>query len=356
MESNEKLIRSVFASIAEFKPSLNKFAIVDDDDFEDEVDIRILGDQIIKSFPWPIGVEIRRLLSGSCRTIDRQRLDQIFKTAERTMQFFGFVLLSQLYGESNGRPFDISEAYRSQFKKRVATLSLGNFIWLISETYKVLRANNREIFTDEFVNVAEKEFFKRLDSWGPLRNEISHYQVNMPLEDVERKCIESEELLIHLLSDLAFLVNYRLISIRQIQVIKLRNVDPTYLHVINLLNNSDSDFKGKNIEENIHTASNAVILAKDLKDLRNYLNLSPLIIDTHSETINSRDKFHLRKDVFLYSKCKNDHLMYVGTETTEKCDLRALSNYNYLVSEFNDSAHHAKLAKRLGYPKSLKTP
>lgn len=337
METNNRLIQTVFDELIRYRPSLNRFApVAEDDDFDDEFDIRILGDQIIKSYPWPIGVEVRRLLSASCRTIDRQRLDQILKTAERTMQFFGFVLLSQLFDEAQKNKCEISDAYRSQFNKRISTLSLGNFVWLISETYKVLKSNEREIFVDEFEEVAQKKFFQRLDAWVQLRNEISHYQVNMPPEEIEKKCIECEELLIHLLSDLAFLAKYRLVSIRQIEVIKLRNSDPTYLHVINLLNNSDSDFKAKNIEEEIHTDSNSIILTKNLKDLRHYLNLSPLVIDTHSETINSRDKFHLRKDVFLYSKLRNDHLMYVGTETTEKCDLRALSNYDYLLKEFNE--------------------
>ena len=336
MDTNNRIIQSVFDKLILFRPSLARFAPVADDDFEEEFDIRVLGDQIIKSFPWPIGVEVRRLLSASCREIDRQRLDQLLKTAERTMQFFGFVLLSQLYDEAQTQACELSNAYRSQFKKRFFTLSLGNFAWLIRETYKVLLENKREIFIDEFEEIAQKDFFKRLDTWVQVRNEISHYQVNMPPEEIEKKCIECEELLIHLLSDLAFLTKYRLVSIRQIQVLKLRNADPTYLHVINLLNNSDSDFKGKNIEEDVHTDSNAVILTKNLKNLRQYLNLSPLVIDTHSETINSRDKFHLRKDIFLYSKYRNEHLMYVGTETTEKCDLRALSNYDYLLSEFNE--------------------
>jgi len=51
-------------------------------------------DLIIKNFPWPVGVELRRLFSGSMRQLDRMRLDQIFKTIERSMQFLSFVMLS----------------------------------------------------------------------------------------------------------------------------------------------------------------------------------------------------------------------------------------------------------------------
>ncbi len=38
----------------------------------------------------------------------------------------------------------------------------------------------------------------------------------------------------------------------------------------------------------------------------------------------------------MYTKFRGDHLMYLGTEVTEKCDLRALSNYNQLVDEFKE--------------------
>ena len=38
----------------------------------------------------------------------------------------------------------------------------------------------------------------------------------------------------------------------------------------------------------------------------------------------------------MYTKLRGDHLMYLGTEVTEKCDLRALSTYDHLVEEFKE--------------------
>lgn len=58
---NEDLIRSVFAEMLKLKPSLAKFTMVDEDEDEDVVDYRILGDQVIKNFPWPIGVELFKI-------------------------------------------------------------------------------------------------------------------------------------------------------------------------------------------------------------------------------------------------------------------------------------------------------
>lgn len=333
VNSNNDLIEKVFEALRKYRPALDRM-LVHDDDFDEGPDPRMLGDQIIKSFPWPIGVEVRRLLSGSCRNIDRLRLDQLFKTAERSMQFTGFVLLSQIFDLAQTGALQVSPGFKGQFAQRIGALSLGNMVWLIRQSMQELKNAGIDPFVQELSEVLDKEMLAAMEAWVPLRNAISHYQVNMPPVEIEKKCIESEELLIKLLSALACLANYKLISIRQIQVIKLRHSDPKYLHVIDLLNNSDSDFRGRNIEENIHTDSNAVILTKNLKDLRNYLNLSPLVIDTHGEVINTREKFNLRKDVFLYSKFRGDNIMYVGTESTETCDLRNLSSYPDLLEEF----------------------
>jgi hypothetical protein len=93
---NEDLIRKVFNEMLKHRPALQKFLIADDDE-DEAADYRVLGDQVIKNFPWPIGVELRRLFSASMRQLDRMRLDQIFKTIERAMQFTGFIMLSQLW-------------------------------------------------------------------------------------------------------------------------------------------------------------------------------------------------------------------------------------------------------------------
>jgi len=81
---NENLIRAVFDEMVKHKTSLQKYLIVDEDEEEEDVDYRILEDLIIKNYPWPVGIELRRLFSGSMRQLDRLRLDQIFKTIERT--------------------------------------------------------------------------------------------------------------------------------------------------------------------------------------------------------------------------------------------------------------------------------
>jgi len=94
------------------------------------------------------------------------------------------------------------------------------------------------------------------------------------------------------------------------------------------------DTTARRIDEDKYAESRSVLLMKSIKSIDDYLNLSPLVIDTNSETIDTKDKFDIKKDIFLYTKFRGDHLMYLGTEVTEKCDLRTLSNYDTLVQEF----------------------
>jgi hypothetical protein len=74
---NEELIRTVFDEMIKHKASLSKMILTEEED-EEISDYRVLADLVIKNFPWPVGVELRRLFSGLMRQLDRMRLDQVF--------------------------------------------------------------------------------------------------------------------------------------------------------------------------------------------------------------------------------------------------------------------------------------
>jgi hypothetical protein len=182
----------------------------------------------------------------------------------------------------------------------------------------------------------DKQFYAALDFWVPERNEIGHYQINLTEEEIQKRCVEYEEKLMYILMKISFFAKYRLVSVREIKVQKPKNRDAMFQHTIDLLNSADSDFAAKEIEETTYSESNSVLLMKSIKSIEEYLNLSPLVIDTHSEILDTKEKFGIKKDIFLYTKFREDHIMYVGTEVTEKCDLRKLSNYDQLVTEFRE--------------------
>lgn len=330
---NEDLIRKVFDEMLKHKAALSKMVLIDEDE-GDQPDYRILADLIIKNFPWPVGVELRRLFSGSMRQLDRMRLDQIFKTIERSMQFLSFVMLSQVTKLCEEKKLVIPDSFAREFSGRFLVLSLGNFSWLIRAMGKMFADQKIEWFMTELSECCDDKFYNALDFWVPERNEIGHYQINLTQEEIERRCVEYEEKLTFMLCRISFLSRYRLVSVKEIKVFKPKIANATFHHVFDLLNSSDSDFKANEFNESTYTDSNSVLLLKNIKSIESYLNLSPLVIDTSTEILDSKEKFEIKKDIFMYSKFRNDQLMYLGTEVTEKVDLRSLKNYDNLLMEF----------------------
>ena len=329
---NDILIRGVFDGIIKYRPTLAKY--LDADEGEVTVDIRILADQVIKSYPWPIGVELRRLFSGSMRSLDRGRLDQLFKTIERTMQFMSFVMVIELYEEVVNRKLEVDEKFRSQFSQRFSVLSLGNFTWLIRAIGALFEKIEARYFMPEMKGMLHDQFYKNLDFWVPERNEIGHYQINLTQEEIEKRCVEYADKLCYILQQIAFITKYKLVTIREIKVNKQRHRDAKYEHWMDILNSSDSDFKSQEEVMDAFSDSRAVLLMKSIKEPKEFLNLSPLVIDTRTEIIDTKEKFNIKKDIFMYTKYRDRKLMYVGIEVTEKCDLTQLSNYDVLVDDF----------------------
>ena len=158
---NESLIRAVFDEMLRYRPALSKYTIVDEDE-DDLGDYRVLGDQIIKNYPWPVGVELRRLFSASMRELNRMRLDQIFKTIERTMQFVSFVMLSQIWQDSIKNKISIPDNLKQEFGNRITVLSLGNFTWLIRILGNLYKDQNCEWFMPEICENFDKKFYAAL--------------------------------------------------------------------------------------------------------------------------------------------------------------------------------------------------
>ncbi|OFY76046.1 MAG: hypothetical protein A2V46_16380 [Bacteroidetes bacterium RBG_19FT_COMBO_42_7] len=333
--TNEALIQKVFQEMLIHKPSLQKMMIADDEE-EETLDPRMQGDIIIKNFPWPIGIELRRLFSASMRQPDRLRLDQIFKTIERTMQFISFVMICQIWKDKKEGKLEISGNLAKEFQSRIVLLSMGNYTWLIRTVGNLLNEKKRPWFLPEMGENFNNRFFEALDFWVPERNEIGHYQINLKQEEIERRCVEYEEKLAYILQRIAFLCKYKLVSVREIKVNHPKNQPAKFDHIFDILNSSDSDFIAREMEEEKYSESHSILLMKSLKTMDDYLNLSPLIIDTNCEIIDNKEKFDIKKDIFMYTKFRDDHLMYIGTEVTEKCDLRSLHNYQILLSQFKD--------------------
>lgn len=338
MAINERFIKTVFNRLVDHRPKLG-YLLPDDDD-DDDVDPRKLANEIISNYPWPIGVELRRLLSASMSKHDRGRLDHIFRTLERIMQFVAFIMVSQLVEEKIKENIELGKSFSDEFLKRFIRLSMGDYAWLIRTIGKMFTQNNITPFLGDMQDILNSSFYKKLDFWTPERNEIGHYQITLTDEEIEVRCHEYMDRLQDIICDLSFLAKSSLITITDIKVMKPKRTPAVYDHHMLLLNSVSSDFSGRAKTFENYTDSHSVLLVNSLKSAPdNYLSLSPLIIDTHFETIESREKLRkVRKDIYLYTRwdLKAERLFFVGTEAEEKVDLRLISFYDQLVKEFKE--------------------
>jgi hypothetical protein len=341
------IIETVFQAMVSHRPRLARFLEADDDG--DAVDVRELADQVVKGFPYPIGVELRRLFSSEHQRPDRGRLDQLFKTIERTLQFTAFVLFSQIL-EDDSAPADGRVSPLCERLLKPGGLTMGDFAYFINALGDWFRDAERVPFMPELAAVLNKDFYARLNFWTPERNAIGHYLINLDAGEIERRCVEYSERLAAILADLAFLVKYPLVSMLEIRVEKTKGSPVRFSHLIKTLSSASSNPSSEALCATF-SDSHAVLLLKSMKDPPTaFLNLSPLIIDTHQAELVSREQVEtIKKDIFLFSRRDRDgRLRYVGTTVTEQCDLRCLPCYGRLQAEFGDYLKAAGLAPAAG--------
>ena len=129
-------------------------------------------------------------------------------------------------------------------------------------------------------------------------------------------------------------MNYKLVNVDSIRVHKSRFNRAHFEHKLHILNSVDTEFKVHEEVMHEYSDSNAVLLMKNVRKPREFLNLSPFIIDTNGESIDTKEKQLLKKDVYVFDNYDGLHLNYVGVEAESIGDLAVLSDYSLLQEEF----------------------
>jgi len=329
---NHDLIQDVFEALVVAKPSIRKYLEAMEED-DEELDIRELADLIIRNYPWIIGVELRRLFSGSLRSLNRERLEQLLFSIHRSLQFLGFVLIIELYEKVCKKEITLSKEFQQELKSRFVELSSEDFIWIIREVSNLLDSSGTGRFIPQIADHLNSEFYNQLDFELPQRLPSGEYSFGYSEEEMASQCFEFQNKLKFILARLSFITQYKLVTIKEIKVLKHRHHDALFEHWMDILSSANSEFSSKEEKFDTYADSNAVLLMKSLKKPQDFLNLSPLIIDTRGEAIDSQEKFNLKKDIFICEGFANNKIRYVGTEISEECDLSGLNNYQYLVNE-----------------------
>jgi hypothetical protein len=294
---NTKLIETLFNAVATHSPAVG--VLWEAAKKSKRQDLRMVRQQIIDSFPAPIGEQLRKLFASN--TIDVQRLRQLVLTYETVAELFCFTVLSQLWNARHDTPtIALSAADAAVLDGFLGLTKEGqptyDYVALIAAVAKIFRENAIAPFIDEFASLGDVRNGQAFDTAHRFMEEMRAELVRgrVAAEEITSFCVQAEAHLGTILSDLAFLVRYRLATIKKIDIIKSRHKPPEYRHNQVVL---DRVTAGIMDSEEIHAAftdSQSVILLKG-DDMTNYLSLSPFVIDENAFTGDQNSK------LFFYS-------------------------------------------------------
>ena len=320
------LIEEIFRALAEYKPSLQKFLIVDEDEGE-TIDTRLLAYQTIKSFPWPLGVQLRRLFSAGLKEANEERLDQINKTIRyglRLTLFIGCAEVCKLIAKGTNC---LSKSEAGEVVELLERFEDADLLRLLEILHNCLKDKDQLSVSElkEFYNDSLK---RELESWLEL--------LHAPAGDLElvEKCSVLEQSLIVLLKRIAFLASYKLVNVSSIKVRKAKFKDPLFEHNFHLLNSADSDFRVHQEQLDSFSDSDAVLLMSSIKRSTEALNLEPFVVDTFEDKASDNPLNRTKRDLYLYAGLQNGILSYQGSEVTNPVDLSQFHQYENWLSSF----------------------
>lgn len=239
--------------------------------------------EIVNGFPYPIASIFVKLRTDECLDPGPHRLKYLLATGEATARFLGVVSLCQArdYQEQANKtpPATLATGFKTKFK----TIGWGNWLHIARESLRWLHQEQAELFVSEMNPDFSKKHLQ--DSDAPLirllslRNGLNHERIKAMLpHEYQNLCEQAQADLEDLLQELAFLLDYELTFVSEIDVQKRRRYEPTYSHRFKLLAGNSDDFEGSRLNSKNLLDSDAVILRRQNQQAERHLNLDPLLL------------------------------------------------------------------------------
>lgn len=236
---------------------------------------------ILKKFPLFIASPLRRLLFNA-NIVNRESI----KDYRRIVHFLGLCLLADLV-RVNG--------LKNTFEKPIEYLRSASHLGF-RKLFKELSAHRSEIFIEELKH--------KMPVLEGLMDQVERAGEQELATDVQ-------PLLIEMISELAFFVNYDFLSVKLISVRK-RFLEPDeFIHSVSELKGDEVKNYGSTLRfKKCYLNSSAVLLFKASSPVNihhddKYVNLWPLIIDVN--TLKSRDN---APQIYLFQERDNDMHYY----------------------------------------------
>lgn len=250
---------------------------------------------LINILPAPIGQQFRKLVFGEqeavSRKISAERIRQIVNTYDVLVRFLFFIMLSQLwdaiyYKKLKAIPSAFFDEFDMYLSLRPSEARFYNFVKLIRLAYRIFsdEQNQLEPFIKEMARL--KEAFDEEQEFYEAHLFLEDIKHQMPLhakeEELKSLCIQGEKHLATIFTKLGFCINYKLLTIKSVELHRERYKKEEYqLKLVNLFRIMQG------VEDTQRSSpypidSQSVLLLRDEKDLSVVLSLSPFIIDENA--------------------------------------------------------------------------
>lgn len=317
-KENDLLLDSLVSALSKYK---QKARDIQEDEAEGTtVSLKPKLDLIISSFPEVLSNQLKKLLIPSTGStsdgdffdkVGKSRLQQLVITHQSLMQLLTFTMLAQLWQRASDDSFTIPpetiETIRKFLKlkrEERATYDLSDFI---AEIRQVLDQNETPYFMSEM-----KEAAKRLNESEQQRDAIQFlehlngkaFSAQLDEEEARQLCVIAEEKLATILKEVGFLSNYTLASVKSIDVLNYRHyASPKYRHnIVKLVQFGASPPLKESEKLRELLDCNSVLIYKETESGRDFLNLSPFVIDNNSFNSKAEDA-----QLFFFYRCQPEN-------------------------------------------------
>ena len=290
---NEKLVKRLIEAIQIYSPRAKKFlenAARMATDWETQTRFSDPAKEIIAfSFVGVLGIQLRKLMAigkeKSSENKIRKYLENCQLTSKRALQLLCFALISKLWDYKKDNNYTLSPDQATTCKNFFDDefeLDINGFTNLLKTLIDVFTGNKLEFpipELDEFKVIfdAQRHFVMACTQLQAIDKLLD--KSSFTIAD----CSEAENNLTTVLETLKFLANYKMVSIKSIGYLEMRNSKPHYLYNYTALG---IDIKSSNVnQERISYAetpinTDAVLLYKG--SYQQNLNLFPFVIDINA--------------------------------------------------------------------------
>jgi|GEM_PF-2379548 len=283
--------------------------------------INELKQKLLQHFPYPISHPLSKLFGKEPST------DAYLNLFERILQFLSFVYLAQLEKCRSKNNFAISSECKILLM-RIDSPDDVFYMELLPVLISELKKNNIDIFI-------HKIDFSNTKLQNAI-NQLHTAKTNAVSIDIIKKAI------LILIESISILVNYKLISIREVRVNFPKYKDIKYNHSISLLQGDEpvqyenwekmgNDFKKLFSMRSEATNTNSILFIhynKQENSIVDYINLHPLFIDSQAIMTEKNKKTEI-PDIYFYSgKNENDQFLYQNVTSFEKNDSKPYNELN----------------------------